>query len=122
SAASLAVYPALRVADLVAKRPPRVSTGRSLCWTTEFHKRFDSFREEMEAANPHVLLSVRDTRTLNWHFKHSLEQDRLWILSALEGTRMIAYAIFQLREIQSLGLSRVMLVDYQTCEPDRLLA
>jgi hypothetical protein len=120
--AAAAAYPALRVANAFTGRPRSSPTGHDLCWTDEFDQRFDRFWRETEQANPDVLLSVRDRETLNWHFKFSLEQNRLWILTAHRGPRMVAYTIFQRREIQSLKLSRIMLVDYQTLDPDPRLA
>jgi len=60
----------------------------------------------------------RDRQTLQWHFKYSLEQDRLWILTACAGPRLLAYAILERREAQSLDLTRMLLIDFQALASD----
>ena len=69
-----------------------------------------------------MLLSVRDRQTLQWHFKYALEQDRIWILTASEGARLVAYAILERRDVQDLDLTRMFLVDFQTVTNNRNLA
>jgi hypothetical protein len=99
-------------------------SGRSedrweLRWCTEFDDRFDRFWEELEERNPHCLLAIRSAQTLQWHFKYALQQNRLSILSASDGARMIAYAVFERRPVPSLGVERALLIDFQTLASDR---
>jgi len=122
AAGSVALSPAFFVKDVAAKRAHRIGPERGLSWVDEFDERFEGFWAELESRNPQLLLAVRDRETLGWHFRYSLEQGRLWILTASEGSRLTAYAIFQRREIQSLGLARMMLVDYRALDDDQSLA
>jgi hypothetical protein len=65
------------------------------------------------------MLAVRSAQTLQWHFKYALQQNRLAILSASDGARMIAYAVFERRPVPSLGMERALLIDFQTLAGDR---
>jgi hypothetical protein len=99
---------------------PRRSEGRwKLGWCPGFDERFDGFWEELEAQNSSRMLAVRSPQTLQWHFKYALQQDRLAILSASEGGRLIAYAVFERRAVPSLGVERALLIDFQTLAADR---
>jgi hypothetical protein len=69
-----------------------------------------------------VLLATRDRQTLEWHFKYALEQNRIWILTACDGTRLLAYAILERRDAQALDLTRMLLVDLQALANDQDLA
>jgi hypothetical protein len=82
---------------------------------TRFDDRFDSFWEEVKKNNRHLLLAVRTREVLEWRFKHALLRNRLWIVTALDGTRLVAYAIFEKSNSRS-GLKQVKLVDYLSLE------
>jgi hypothetical protein len=76
----------------------------------------------LESQNSRVLLATRDRQTLHWHFKYALERDRIWILTAYDGPRLLAYAILERRDAQSLNLTRMLLVDFQALASDQNLA
>jgi len=116
------VYPPLLLNDLIARRPRHFKTGCQLGWCAGFDERFDQFWSELEIRNPGVLLSKRDRQTLRWHFQYALEQSCIWILTACRGQRLIAYAILERREVRSVDLTRMLLVDFQSLEKDQDLA
>jgi hypothetical protein len=113
------LYPPLRLADIVYGRSRRFETRCELRWCTDFDERFDEFSAELESQNPAVLLSTRTRQTLQWHFKYAREQNRIWILTACDGPQLLAYAILERKSVQSMDLTRVMLVDFQTLSKDR---
>jgi hypothetical protein len=112
----------LSMKDTISARPRRFKTGCELGWCTGFDARFDQFWAELESRNSRVLLSIRDRQTLQWHFKYALEQDRLWILTACDGPRLLAYAVFERRDAHVVDLTRMLLVDFQTLTTDQNLA
>ncbi len=77
-----------------------------------FDLRFDEFWEELKHQRPNALLAVRNRETLEWHFRHSISRQCAWILAARQGSRMVAYAVFD-RCDNTWGLKRVRLVDFQ---------
>src|SRR5690348_4862087 len=87
-------------------------------WCTSFDDRFHGMWAELKEQRPDLLLGSRDPGTLNWHFKHSLKQHRTWILTASRGSRLVGYAVFERRQVQSLGLERALLIDFQTLIKD----
>ena len=82
----------------------------------DFDDRFDSFWEDQKRNNRHLLLAVRTREVLEWHFKHALLDNRLWIVTAVDGPRIVAYAIFKKVINRRSGFKQVMLVDYQSLE------
>lgn len=82
----------------------------------DFDDRFDSFWEESKRNNRHVLRAVRTREVLEWHFKYALLGDRLWIVTAVDGARLLAYAIFEKTSNPKSGVKQVRLVDYQSLE------
>jgi hypothetical protein len=83
---------------------------------SDFDDRFDSFWEDQKRNNRHLLLAVRTREVLEWHFKHALFENRLWIVTAVDGPRIVAYAIFKKEINQRSGFKQVVLVDYQSLE------
>ena len=83
---------------------------------TDFDDRFDSFWEDVKRNNRHLLLAVRRREVLEWHFKHALLGNRLWIVTAVDGHRLVAYAIFDKSVHPRYGFKQVKLVDYQSLE------
>jgi len=81
---------------------------------TNFDDRFDAFWDELRTDHSHLLLANRSCETLAWHFKFALEQSRLWIVTIVHGSKLVAYAIFSRQDIS--GLHRVRLVDFQTTQ------
>jgi len=116
------LYLPLLVKDMISARPRRFKTGGELDWCTGFDGRFDQFWAELERQNSQVLLATRDQQTLQWHFKYALEQNRIWILTACDGPRLLAYAILERRDAQALDVTRMLLVDFQTVVSDQNLA
>ena len=85
---------------------------------SRFDERFDYFWEELRRARPDVLMGVRTQDILNWHFKHALLNDHVWILTATRQSRLIGYSIFYREDTPDFGLTRVRLADFQTLQED----
>jgi len=83
-----------------------------------FDCRFDCFWDELSAAFPHLLLAVRTANTLAWHFKYALLQDKLWIATVSDRSRLVAYAIFERKDTSSpaVRLRRMRLVEFQSLD------
>jgi hypothetical protein len=122
SLAATLLYPPLLLKDVLSGRGRGGQSPCELRWCAGFDERFDEFWTELENRNPDVLLSVRSRRTLAWHFKYALEQNRIWILTACDGPRLVAYAILERRHSQAFDVSRMLLVDFQALAKDRTLA
>jgi hypothetical protein len=109
----------LRWKDAAPWRSRPSDSRWKLRWCADFDDRFDRFWEELEEQNSQRMLAVRSAQTLQWHFKYAVQENRLAILSASEGGRLIAYAVFERRAVPSLGVERALLVDFQTLAADR---
>lgn len=81
--------------------------------STAFDSRFDDFWTELAPQREQRLFAVRDRRTLEWHFRHFNGGQAGWILTANEGTRMVAYAILDRQDNPNLGLKRARIIDFQ---------
>ncbi len=81
-----------------------------------FDDRFDDFWERLQSKNPHRLMAVRTREILDWHYKHALLDDRLWIMTVVDGPRLAAYAIFERKDKPEHGLKRMLLVDFQSLD------
>ena len=81
-----------------------------------FDERFDVFWMDLKRRNPHLLLAERTSQALDWHFKYALNRGHLWILTAIDGPRLAAYAIFERRDNPKFGLKRMWLVDFQSLD------
>lgn len=79
----------------------------------DFDYRFDDFWEQLKRENDRFLLAFRDRQTLSWHYRHSKMRRGLWIVTALQGSRLVAYAVFDRQDNIVSGLKRVRLVDFQ---------
>jgi hypothetical protein len=111
---SYPVSAALFCRDLFKRRWRSPGDSRfelELC--TGFDRRFDDFWEELKRDKHDVLLPHRNRETLAWHFRSALMQRRCWILTASEGARLVAYAIFDRQDNAAWGLKRIRLVDFQ---------
>jgi len=93
---------------------PSASAGCSLDVCTAVGDRFNEFWGELRRANPQLLLGVRTREVLDWHFKYALQNNRAWIVTASEGSRIVAYGIFRRYDNARVGLKRMRLVDFQT--------
>jgi hypothetical protein len=81
-----------------------------------FDDRFDSFWLDLKAKNPHLLLAVRTREALEWHFKHALLGNRLWIVTIDDGPRLAAYAVFDRTDNPNIGFKRMRLLDFQSLD------
>jgi acyl transferase domain-containing protein/acyl carrier protein len=80
---------------------------------TSFDERFDVFWQDLQHAHPNRFLATRSREVLDWHFKFSLAQDKAWIVTYEEDSRVLAYAIFHRQDNDEISLRRVSLIDYQ---------
>lgn len=86
-----------------------------------FDLRFDQFWQELKTRNPHLLLAVRTRDQLEWHYKYALLDRRLWILTVVDGSRLVAYATFERKDAPHSGLKRMVLVDFQSLDESTAL-
>jgi hypothetical protein len=114
--ASALTYPAtaaLSCLDVVAnsRLQPRNSADIELC--SEFDSRFEIFWQELAALSPCLLMAVRSRHTMAWHFREALAAQRVWIVAARKGSRLLGYAVFDRQDNATVGLARLRLVDFQ---------
>jgi hypothetical protein len=81
-----------------------------------FDERFDDFWAELKTRSPHLLLAVRTREVLEWHYKSLLSSNRLWIATVSDGSRLVAYAVFDRSDKSAIGLKRVRMVDFQSLD------
>jgi acyl carrier protein len=116
----LLAYPgstALDLRDKFLKRSwPRQSRELHPC--SAFDERFDVFWEELKRAYPHRFLATRSREVLDWHFKYAHAQNRAWILTVEEGSRILAYGILYRHDNREINLKRIRLIDFQTINGD----
>lgn len=79
-----------------------------------FDSRFDDFWLELRRRNRHLLLAVRTREVLEWHYRYLMSSDGLWIGTVVEGSRILAYAVFDRSDRR--GLKRIRLVDFQALD------
>jgi hypothetical protein len=120
-AAGAILAPPLQLRDSLARRQS-LKSDYHLEWRQSFDDRFDRMWEELKEQRPGLLLGSRDSETLRWHFKGSLKQNRIWILTASRGPRLVGYAVLERRKIQFLDLERALLIDFQTVVTDPALS
>jgi len=115
-------YPAAAVLDLRDRLTKADSwtrrSRREIETCSSFDERFDRFWVELKRTYPERLLATRSREVLQWHFKHALAQRRVWIVTAGDGSRLIAYAIFCRQDDPQQGLTKVRLVDFQGLTSD----
>jgi hypothetical protein len=83
---------------------------------THFDDRFDDFWEQLTAMRSNVLLGLRTREILEWHFKFALLRSKAWILTSVNGSHLVSYAIFDRNDNRRLGLKRMILVDFQSLD------
>jgi len=81
-----------------------------------FDQRFDDFWEAFTRTHRHLLLAVRTREMLQWHYHYALLDRRLWILTVTDGCRLLAYATFERKDKPEAGLTRMLLVDFQSLD------
>jgi hypothetical protein len=104
----------------ILKHGPSPSTGE-VRLEEGFDERFDDFWNELRIRRSNVLLGVRNSETLTWHFHHRLLRKQVYILTVSERDRIRAYMIFLRRDHHEFGLKRIGLVDYQSLDDDRTI-
>jgi len=81
---------------------------------TAFDGQFDDFWETVRARNPSQLRATRSREVLEWHFKYPLARNAAWISTVSDGSQLLAYAVFSRKDVSTIGLRRVRLIDYQS--------
>jgi hypothetical protein len=85
---------------------------------SSFDERFDEFWGELQRTYPECFLANRSREVLQWHFKYALARNKAWIVTATNGPRLTAYAVFCRRDVAEHSLQRLQLVDYQALNDD----
>jgi len=112
----------LYLKDRLSRRAPQEKCkGFAVARCNDFDDRFDEFWEQLRQENPEVLLAVRTRKILEWHFAYALQQDRLWIWTVTQGSRLVAYSIFLRIEDPQSGLVRIGLIDFQALKGNAAL-
>jgi len=110
---------ALFARDAILKRRIRgmvrskVDSDCKIQWCESFDERFDSFWESLRVDNQNTLLAVRSRAVLEWHFLYALRENRVWIATANQGSRLCAYGIFLMERNLKDQVRRIALVDFQ---------
>jgi hypothetical protein len=81
-----------------------------------FDDRFDDFWGDLARNNPRRLLAVRTREVLEWHLRYLLENDRLWIVTVVDGPCLVAYALFEKKDQNPARLKTIRLVDFQSLD------
>jgi hypothetical protein len=114
---SYALSAALVIKNLSARRVLNGNrNGVDIDFCNSFDDRFDTFWDALKRKNCHVLLALRSRETLEWHFKFAMLQNKVWILTAKNGSNLAGYAIFCRQDSPSVGLKRIRLVDFQVLD------
>lgn len=103
---------AARIRELFSNKTLSVDRAVPVKYGSHFDERFDTFWAEIRKNNRR-LVAVRDRETLEWHFRHSLLRNRIWILTVGSASRLEAYAIFFRDDNPKFDLKRMRLVDFQ---------
>jgi hypothetical protein len=102
---------------LIVTSRARSKAKLELC--TNFDDRFDEFWDQLRLKYPQKLLTVRNRATLDWHFNFAIQEKRIWIITACEGARLQAYAVFVLqRNRPGDPVKRLHLADFQSLDGD----
>ena len=112
------ITPPLLLKDMLSRKRQPFQSNYRFEWRAAFDSAFDSFCDELKQLHSQVLVGTRNSQTLHWHFKTALEEKRIWILTAHAGSRLLGYAILERRDVSSLGLTRVLLIDLQILSKD----
>ena len=81
-----------------------------------FDERFDDFWADLTRRYPRVLLAVRSRKLLEWHYRYAMLRNEIWIGTVVDGSRLLAYAVFDRKDKRRIGLKRVRLVDFQSLD------
>lgn len=78
-----------------------------------FDARFQTFWQEIRHKNKDRLLAVRDRETLTWHYRSTKCRGTVWIVTASQDNRLVAYWTIDRQDHPNLGLQRLRFVDFQ---------
>jgi hypothetical protein len=95
---------------LLSKNLPEGCAEVKYC--SSFDGRFDAFWEALRTSS-RQLLAARDRKTLEWHFKHPMLHDRVWLMTVEKNGQLEAYAIFCRDDSRKFDLKRMRLIDFQ---------
>jgi hypothetical protein len=101
-----------RIRELFSNKKLQADSSVTVEYKSHFDERFDAFWMELRKNNPR-LLAVRDQETLEWHFRHALLRNRIWIMTIGSASRIEAYGIFFRDDNPKFDLKRMRLVDFQ---------
>jgi len=108
---------ALWAKDLLARADRLDASGAyEVGLESGFDERFDTFWSALREQRQGVLQAVRSRAVLEWHFAHHLRLNHVWIWTASQNGRMVAYAIFYRKDKPALSLARMRFVDFQYLE------
>ncbi len=117
-------YPAaaaLSVRERLTKPRVPMRDSHELQVCSGFDERFDVFWQDLQRTYPNRWLATRSREVLDWHFKYALAQNKVWIVTSEEKSRILAYAIFYRYDNPGINLKRVRLIDFQTLSTDNHL-
>jgi hypothetical protein len=105
---------ALWLRDRILRRSP-LHNGRQLTISvcSDFDERFQVLWDEVRRKNKDRLLAVRDQETLAWHYRSTKCRGSVWIVTASQDDRLVAYWTIDRQDHPNLGLQRLRFVDFQ---------
>jgi hypothetical protein len=86
-----------------------------------FDRQFDIFWEALRERYPNLLLAVRGSEQLEWHFQYAIQKKNVWILTIAHDSELVAYAVFCRQDSVRFGLKRMRLVDFQALDDNSSL-
>jgi hypothetical protein len=114
---SLPVSLALRLQDKIKGKSHRSDQPFGpMIFRNSFDARFEAFWHRLQGKRWRVLLANRSRAILEWHFQRALAEKRAWLLTVDNGPELAAYAIFLRRDNGKYGLTRLRLIDFQSCQ------
>jgi hypothetical protein len=93
---------------------------RGILYPNGFNEDFDIFWEKLKSHSD-TIMSIRNSETLNWHFKYAIKKGNIWIYAVKDNSEMTAYAVFLREDNPELNLKRYRLVDMQTTKDTECL-
>ncbi len=86
---------------------------KGILYFNGFNEDFDIFWEKLKGHSD-TIMSIRNSETLNWHFKYAIKKGNIWIYAVKDNSEITAYAIFLKEDNPEYNLKRYRLVDMQT--------
>lgn len=85
-----------------------------------FDQRFDAFWKKLKNKNRQILLCIRNSGWLEWHYKNYINTDKLSIFCVEKNREITAYGILRRADNPRINLTRMKLVDLQTIDNDKI--